>query len=197
MNGHIRILSKRDRIPAGTLAIDTTTHSRNWSRSLSPMLLGPCKTPDGLLARTVEQLWQYSKVYSCHMEGDEILPEFDAWRSQGFKAPRAERYPMGRGAKPEFSLWGEERLGYIEARKAIYFPIYRDALTKSPAWATLERIHQSGRDIALIDFDGYDHERIGKSLQQVLDDPKRIMGHAFVIKAMLLHGSSVQPKGLA
>jgi hypothetical protein len=35
---------------------------------------------------------------------------------------------MGRGAKPEYSLWDGERLDYIEARKRIYAPLYARAV---------------------------------------------------------------------
>ena len=46
----------------------------------------------------------------------------------------------------------------------------------------------------LRDFDGYDYQAAGKTLADVLVDPERPMGHAFVLKAMLLYGSDVTPE---
>jgi hypothetical protein len=39
----------------------------------------------------------------------------------------------------------------------------------------------------LWDFDGYDYQAFGLTFDQVINDPVRKMGHAFVI-AMLLEG---------
>ena len=41
------------------------------------------------------------------------------------------------------------------------------------------------RDVWLWDFDGYDHIRYGLSIEQVIDDPYKTMGHAFVLYALL------------
>jgi len=35
---------------------------------------------------------------------------------------------MGRGVKPLYSLWDGKKLGYIEARIAIYDPLYIEML---------------------------------------------------------------------
>ena len=38
---------------------------------------------------------------------------------------------MGKGAKPEFLLFNEERLGYIEVRKKVYIPFYQNLVKNS------------------------------------------------------------------
>lgn len=196
----IVVASKRGTPPAG-LVIDTTSHAAGWSCGLSPMRLGPCPADDGLTARTVEQLWQFSKVYPAHVREDRVTPAWAGWRAAGLQADRADRFPMGRGTKPLFSLWNGQRLGYIEARRAIYFPAYRDTLRQHRAWSQIKNAHQaalhSGRDLVLLDFDGYDHHQVHHGyLGRVLRDERRILGHAFVIAAMLEYGPDVTPADL-
>ena len=38
----------------------------------------------------------------------------------------------------------------------------------------------------MIDFDGYNHITKGKSMEEVINDPKEKMGHAFVIYDLLI-----------
>jgi hypothetical protein len=92
---------------------------------------------------------------------------------------------MGKGAVPEYSWWEGERLGYVEARKRIYVPAYAGAVLNSPAFSRLREMYREFGTLVLWDFDGYDHHQTGASLKEVLNDPTRKMGHAFVL-AMLL-----------
>jgi hypothetical protein len=73
----------------------------------------------------MENAWQYAKVYSCHTNPNSGAPtqEYWKWAREGWNNPSPVRFPMGRGAKPEYSLWDSQRLGYIEARKKIYAPL--------------------------------------------------------------------------
>jgi hypothetical protein len=68
-------------------------------------------------------------VYTVHTTaaGSPSAQYWD-WAKEGWANQKAERFPMGRGAKPEFSLWDGERLGYIDARKRIYAPLYARAV---------------------------------------------------------------------
>jgi len=98
---------------------------------------------------------------------------------------------MGKGRRPLYALWRGEKLGYIDARKQIYLPLYRDLVRQTEGFAVLKRIYQQRAEIALFDFDGYDHHTLGLSLHQVLNDPKRICGHAFILAMMLTYGEVV------
>jgi hypothetical protein len=98
---------------------------------------------------------------------------------------------MGKGARPAYLWWDGEKLPYVEARLRVYFPLYRDAVRKMPAFTKLQQMVKDG-PLTLWDFDGYDHEAHGLSLRQVFLNPNRPMGHAFVLKAMLLYGPDVQ-----
>ena len=48
-------------------------------------------------------------------------------------------------------------------------------------------MHEENKELYLWDFDGYNHKALGLTYDQVIDDPNRKMGHAFVI-GMLLEG---------
>jgi hypothetical protein len=92
---------------------------------------------------------------------------------------------MGKGAVPLFSWWDGEALDYVRARKKIYVPVYAKAVVNTPGFCELLRLYREHGELQLWDFDGYDHHALGMSLKDVLNDPTRKMGHAFVL-AMLL-----------
>jgi len=175
--------------PYDCLEISTVSNSGKY-RELSPFVLGPIDTYlPNVRSENFENLWQYSKIYKEHFSIDEdlILPVWYKWREAGWANPRAVRYPMGKGIKPEFSYWDGNRLGYIEARKMIYAPIYAKYVIKTDSYARLKALYSTRVEITLKDYDAYDHLVMGMSLIDVINNPKRKMGHAFVL-AMLLQG---------
>jgi hypothetical protein len=190
-------------------AVEVDTTSKGSFKDLSPFFLGPvvydCPHFGPIQCNIFENLWQYCKVYPEHfaLEGysgffsasrisanPKIMPYYYQWRNRGFASTRAARYPMGKGAKPAFSLWRGIRYGYIDARKNIYAPIYAELVRKTESYRKLYNWVMEGRDIVLRDFDGYDYSAMGMTLTEVINDPKRIMGHAFVL-AMLLTGEPI------
>ena len=170
-------------------AINTTSRSRGWSRGLSPFFLGPVElyTHEGVLytAENVENAWQYSKVYPQF--GDETGPNEDywVWAQHGWGKSRADRYPMGRGAKPLYSYWDGEILTYTEARKAIYAPLYSRAVEETEAFQKLKLLYEENDELWLWDFDVYDFEAEGMTYQDVINCETKKMGHAFVLAMML------------
>lgn len=192
----VHVLSMRDEAPRGALVVDTTTRSQTFGRGLSPMLVlvvVPAFRHGGevfpIWHGNVENVWQYSKVYSQHWDDEAASPtaEWFLWSEYGKRQSRAERYPMGKGARPVGSWWGGQLLGYIDARKAIYLPVYADCVMATTAWQELLHLYRTHGEVWLRDFDGYDHIALGMSLDDVLNDPTRKMGHAFVL-ARLLEG---------
>lgn len=193
---NIHVIGPRDRNAyPGVLTINTTSHAiDDWQRGLSPFALGPVSLYGGRHARLVENAWQFAKVYATHIDAaGAVTPEYWRWAEAGWRSSTPIRYPMEKGRTPEFLLWGEERLGYIEARKRVYFTLYRDAVRKGPAFPRLQRIAAS-QEVSLWDFDGYDHEDAGMTLTDVMHCENRKMGHSFVLKVMLVYGPDVTPE---
>ena len=181
----IYILNKFESNPYSGIEIDTTSRGRN--KDLSPFFLGPVATyVNGVMAQNVENLWQYSKVYPEFVDGVRIKNEYYEWRNKGWASEKAHRYPMGKGKIPLFALWNSERCDYVLSRKRIYIPAYARMVKNTKSmWFIQEQLSQ-GRDVVLRDFDGYDFMKLGMTLRDVVNDPTRKMGHAFVI-AMILN----------
>lgn len=182
----IHLVNFRSKLPEGTPVINTTSRSKNWGRGLSPFFLGPVPLYDGTYAQNVENAWQYTKVYDTQVdEQQNPTAAYFAWAREGWDKNYADRYPMGKGAKPLYSWWDGKKLSYVEARKAIYAPLYAQAVEKSVAYQNLQEVYRLAGEIWLWDFDSYDHHALGMSYTDIVNDPKRKMGHAFVLAMML------------
>lgn len=181
----IYVVGFKDKIPVGATIINTTSRSNNWSRGLSPFFVGPVDLYNGYTAKNVENAWQFSKVYYNQVDAqDNPTQNYFDWAQNGWNDSFAHRYPMGKGAAPLYSYWDGQKLDYIEARKQIYIPLYAKAVQESSAF---EQLKKMTGDLYLQDFDAYNHKALGLSYEQVINDPNRKMGHAFVL-AMLLDG---------
>ena len=168
------------------MLINTTSRATDWGKGFSPFTLGPVALYDDYVAKNVENAWQFSKVYPEHVnEKQEPTKAYFDWAKKGWEDSYAHRYPMGKGKAPLFSYWKGEKLDYIAARKRIYAPLYAKAVVNTPAFYRLLTMYEEGDEFALVDFDGYDYLSLGMTLKEVIDEPKRKMGHAFVL-AMLL-----------
>lgn len=189
----VTVIGPRDKgttPPKGIKIISTVSNSKSnpWSQ-LSPFRLGPCSLWGGHTSHTMENAWQYSKVYLTHDSGSGYPSiEWYKWADKGWSNPRAVRYPLGKGAMSEYSWWGERAYGYVEARAKIYVPLYARLVKRTDAFHKLRKMYRHGEDIWLWDYDGYDRSKLGFSLLDVLTCPTRKMGHAFVLAMMLEWG---------
>lgn len=182
----LHIIGPNYPVPDGVEVVNTTSRSDTWSRGLSPFFLGPVDLYNGYKSINVENAWQFSKVYEYYLEDDDSVGNrYFKWAQDGWNSVKANRYPMGRDAKPLYSYWDGETLSYTEARKKIYIPLYANAIKKSFAFHKLKKIYEENPDLYLWDFDGYDHNAFGLTYEQVINDPNRKMGHAFVIGMLL------------
>lgn len=183
----IKIINYRDAIPEGYLLINTTSRSENWSKQLSPFLVGNgMKLYGKATATCMENAWQYSKLYpGMADENGHPTAAYYEWAVKGWSSKRAERYPMGKGAIPICCIWKGKRLEYIEAREKIYVPLYAREVVKTSAFRMLQSLYKVEKNIALLDFDGYDHIALGLSYEDVIKNPEKTLGHAFIL-AMLL-----------
>ena len=165
--------------PAGYMRINVCSNSGDFA-ALSPFIAGPCSMPDGRTAKRMENAWQFSKVYGRHLDEDEFPNEdWWEWSNKGFADEWAHRYPMGKGAIPAYTWYGHKKLGYLEARKQVYVPLYAKAIQDTPELAELKAVQQ---DLWLVDYDGYETT---DDFATCLANPKRKLGHAFVVKALL------------
>jgi hypothetical protein len=171
--------------------INTTSRAGDWQQGLSPFFLGPVTLYNGYVAKNVENAWQFAKVYQNHVDSNgDPTPQYFKWAQNGWNSSYAYRYPMGKGAIPQYSYWDGQKLSYIEARKKIYIPIYAKAVYNTSAFQQLKAEYLKNGTITLWDFDGYDYLSLGMTLGQVINNPYRKMGHAFVL-AMLLSGKLI------
>jgi len=188
MPAYVQIAWMRAKIDKeGAVVVNTCSNSDTaWQRDLSPFILGPCDLYDGRAALTMENAWQYAKVYPKFLdENGDPTEEYWEWAEKGWKNPKAVRFPMGKGKIPSYSLWEGQKLAYIDARKLIYAPVYAEAVQKTAGFKKLVELYETEDRLILRDWDGHDHNKLGLSLTEVLNNPKRIMGHAFVLKMLL------------
>lgn len=171
-------------VPIGYAAINVTSKSDDeWSRMLSPFYLGPVSV-NGTMSLNVENAWQYSKVYPEHVDASgNPTKEYFAWRDKGYASSKADRYPMGKDARPIYSLVDGQKYDYLEAKEKIYTKLYGEAVTKTESFEILLELSKEGRNLCLLDFDAYDHT--GKTKQEIMDNQTRKFGHGFCLKWLL------------
>lgn len=187
MYDNLIVISMREKAPDDFEVINTTTRDKDWyGKELSPFHLTNISLYNGLISKNMENAWQYSKVYSQHVDSDNNpTQDYFDWAQQGWNASRAERYPMGKGSKPLYSFWNGRKLEYIEARKQIYFPLYARAVVKTNAFKEIKARVIAGDKIALLDFDGYNHLNLNMNFYDVINSESKRAGHAFVIYGLI------------
>ena len=148
----------------------------------------------------MENIWQFSKVYKkvpyvketyskydnriiwehppeIHMNKDgSLTSEYWAWREKGMSAKDAIRYPVGRSYKArsscQYSLWNDQTLDYVEARKAIYLPVYVEMVKKTNKFKKLKKMLDEGNNLLIMEVDGPRQESLNyyKEIYNVKDD---------------------------
>ncbi len=185
----IFICGPNTKIPTNAEVINVTSRSKDFGAGLSPFYLGPVNLYGGHVSKNVENAWQYAKVYERHVKDGEPTPEYFEWAKAGWNNSYAARYPMGKGAVPEYSYWDGQKLGYVEARKKIYYPLYCEAAARTESYQKLKDLYESlsnkFTDLWLWDFDGFNHRELGWTLTDVINRPERKMGHGFCLAGML------------
>ena len=174
------------KIPKEATVINVTSRSQEWSKGLSPFILGPVDLYDDYVAKNVENAWQFSKVYPCHIDEDDNPSEdYFQWAQEGWEDAKAHRYPMGKGSIPMYSWWDGEKMTYVEAREKVYIPLYSIAARESEAYKTLQKTYLNNDIIYILDFDVYDHKKAEMTYEEVIRNEHRKCGHGFVLAMML------------
>lgn len=196
----VKVVNYRSRVPEGSIVVNTTSHAAEaWQRELSPFNVGPVELTLSIafpqmprFSRNMENAWQYSKVYSRHVGADGMpTSEYFTWAAAGFNNPQACRFPMGKGAKPVYSLYVDpitrevQRLNYIQAREKIYVPLYARSVVMTQGYNQLKALVTASEPntVYLRDFDGYNSGT--KTFFEILNDPNKKMGHAFVLVRLI------------
>lgn len=128
----------------------------------------PVPFSEGFTATCVEAVWQGLKVFES-ADVDVHMFQNDTMRNIKRTVRRFGK-PLGHRK----GVYGKELLGYIEARKQIYIPTYQWMLEhKVPH--IIERLREASKTktIILLDY----------NVNCDVDDPKRPLSHAFLIKA--------------
>jgi hypothetical protein len=187
-------------------------------KQLSPFFLGPIKedvennVPE---CKILENYWQFSKVFGkvakqqqknwkhnaethvSDMNTKTPLPAWYAWRKKGFQNSQAVRRPNGTVRKhgpPLYCFFKGKRFNYIDSRKQLYQPMYKELVRKTPAYkALLCLIKDQKTNVLLIEPDGPNVEKFPngtqvdrKMLKKLIENDKIIYGHGYCLADALL-----------
>ena len=200
-----------------------------FARELSPFYAGTVKSADGVEAKIFEIFWQCSKVYPCHDDNGKPNADYFKWRNYFYSQTECSKDLMRHTCKSlgyehadaRYSAYFDKEkgkyipLGYVEARKKIYFPEYAKLIYNTESFKYLKSLVDSGKKIALVDFDACNYnepcamrkEYVAyinkckknkvaltlteddftniKSLKDLINAPFMKVGHGCVIKALL------------
>ena len=208
-------------------------------KDLSPFYIGPLVSSDGVNCNIFEIFWQCGKVYPCHDDQGKPNKEFFKWRNDYYKKKECSKSLMRHACESlgynhsdtlYFAYFDKDKkeyvpLDYVESRKKVYFPEYAKLVVKSESFKWLKSLVDSGKKIALVDFDGYNYystnAKIGlyksylnkcknnkitpflneddflniNNMKDVINCPFLKAGHGFVLKALLQGDIEVMDDG--
>lgn len=150
---------------------DVTSHATDDLVKLSPFYPHggiPVPFSEGVTAACVEAVWQGLKVF----ESADV--DMNMFRNDTMKNMKRTVRKFGKPLGHRKGVKGTELLGYIEARKQIYIPTYKWVLeNKVPTIIERLRDASKAKTIVLLDY----------NTNCDVDDPKKPLSHAFLIKA--------------
>ena len=155
------------------MIIDVTSHAQDEFIKFSPFYPNggiPVPFTEGLVAVSVEGIWQGLKVFEDHDIDTSLFSKRDM---KNLKRTTRRFGPM-RGHRK--GVHGEELLGYLTARKLIYLPCYKWVLeTKLQKLVTAIRIIAKKKTVVLLDYNTNDD----------VYNPSKPLSHASLIKAYI------------
>lgn len=187
------------------IIFDVTSRNPNraFAKQVSPMYMGPVITGDSMNAECFEVYWQSGKLYPCHALLGKPTADYWEYRKQRFSTPIdglgniEKRYPNRmlhcQTKDCQGYIWYNketgkyEILGWVASRKKAYIREYAKLFVKTDAYQEIKKVYESGKKIALIDFDVYNYYKEDKTIFDVINE-NRQAGHGYVIK-MLLEGA--------
>ena len=139
----------------------------NFAKEISPFYVGPVTSADGVRAEIFEIFWQCGKVYPCHDNNGKPNADYFTWRNSFYAQTECTKDLMRHTCKSigyehkdarYFAYYDKVSgeyipLGYVDARKKIYFPEYAKLIYNTESFKYLKSLVDSGKKIALVDFD--------------------------------------------
>lgn len=135
----------------GCVIIDVTSKAEDEWIKLSPFYPHggiPVPFSDGVTSMSVEGVWQGLKVF----EGEDI--DYSSFRNSTMKGLKRTVRTKGKCLGHRKGTLGGELLGYIDARREIYVPVYFWMLENKCADLVRKlRIISKSKDVVLLDYD--------------------------------------------
>ena len=164
--------SLREKYP-DAMIIDVTSKAQDEFVKFSPFYPNrdiPVPFSEGVLAASVEGIWQGLKVF----EDADVDRSFFSKRDMKNLKRTTRKYGPCLGHRK--GIHGEELLGYIEARKLIYLPCYKWVLeNRLQKLVAAVRIISKNKPVVLLDY----------NTNADVNNPKSALSHASLIKAYI------------
>lgn len=178
----------------------------------------------------MENYWQFSKIWEdvdaireriskydpalrwehqeeVHLINGLVTHEYWDWRAKGMTHNRWVRYPNGyhNHSKTVGTVIGTkdnyEIIGYIEARKRVYYQKYKEIAIKTNAFKRIKKMLENGINIQINEVDGpayYDEHpydlTVNESLpmtkdilEVLINNPRQAFGHGYSLAACLMN----------
>lgn len=209
---HFRDTSVSDKthptIP-GFVNINVTSGGNSRFKALSPMKLGPFDMtevlkpmlyyPTGVLpgctqinnthqnmhVEIFENIWQGSKVYAVDLVNNLVQPSFFERRAKMARdhSPHRRALPKA-GNTVVTSYWNGNFYPYVQSRYFYCF-YYIGLVSRTPEYAELVNMVNSGVNVHILGFDGRDIPITAESMLQAIFDPTYPFGHELVLCCLL------------
>jgi len=125
-------LSFKHEIPKNSIVIDCTSNSNSDGKWFSPFFLGPMELYDGYTATSIENGYQFAKLYVEHADEDgNPLQSYWNWAQAGWNNPKPIKHPLGAWRTPLYHLWKGRRLNRLQAQNEIFVPAYVELVAKT------------------------------------------------------------------
>lgn len=149
--------------------------------------------------------WEHPEETHMNEDGS-IRPEYWKWREKGFKHNKWVRYPAGYQHHHEAvgSVIGTaddyEIIGYIEARKRIYVPKYKEIAIETKLYKKLKEKIDNGINIQINEVDGprytdeYPYNQVVNGsieitpeiIESLINNEEQAFGHGYTLAGCLL-----------
>lgn len=162
-------------------------------------------------------IWEHDA--EVHLDdNDSYTNEYAQWRLKGMHNKDPVRYPVGFNYRSKCKFASAEnpdgtinntKLNYIEARKAIYLPVYCDLVKREKLFNQLQERLNKGENLLIIEVDGPHQESLAyykekydvgdtfieqdtmlinnQNISIMLNDDKHAFGHGYCLAMSLLH----------